>query len=53
LGNEWLKARSRVVLALEHFVCNARPDPRLQSDLRVISRVIERVDRRLSGGGMI
>jgi hypothetical protein len=47
LVDEWVKARTRVVGALDHFERVGRPPDSMRSDLRVIARVVERVDRDL------
>ena len=50
LVDEWVKCRDRVLGAVDHFASAGRPPERMRSDLRVIARVVERVDRDLGIG---
>jgi hypothetical protein len=43
----WGTARRRISAAVETFKRDGHPDPRLLSDVHVIQRQVERVDRRL------
>jgi hypothetical protein len=43
----WGTARRRISIAVETFKRDGHPDPRLLSDVHVIQRQVERVDRRL------
>lgn len=51
---EWLKTRQRLLGAVAHFTQTTRPTAGLRRDLRsdlhVIERTVERVDRRLGVG---
>ena len=44
---EWQKAASRIEQTVAHFTNVAKPPPRVRSDLRVLARCVERVDRQL------
>ena len=54
LLGEWIKTRQRLLGAVAHFTQTTRPTAGLRRDLRsdlhVIERTIERVDRRLGVG---
>ena len=50
LVDEWVKCRDRVLGAVDHFASAGRPPHSMRSDLRTITRVVERVDRDLGIG---
>ena len=47
LRDEWRRAHERITSSLEDFKRVGQPDRQLLSDVRVIERTAERVDRRL------